>query len=393
MPEGPALLFLAAVLGAVCGFILALVLGSRGTLEGEAGERERERLRTERAALEARLRAQAEALRLLPELLRPMLAAGGRRATAPLVLKLVDELLRPEQSAIFLARPAERRLALALGQGLPPKMAPGLEIEHGQGRVGHVAETRRAMDARDFEGLSELLRRSLADGEIPGLRADVLAPIDDEAGLVGVLSVGGVRSGEGAEKALLEMIAEVAALALVQQARLRSVEQAASLDGLTGVANKRFLQRRLDEELERAAREGGALSLLILDIDHFRSYNQANGHREGDEALRRVGQLLRGSVREDDVAARYGGEEFAIIYAGTGKPDALRLAEGIRRAVESFPFAHRDRQPLGAVTVSGGVAAFPDDAREPVDLIRAADRALQEAKAAGRNRIRGASAG
>jgi diguanylate cyclase (GGDEF)-like protein len=390
MAEGPALLLLAAVLGAICGFILALVVSSRAPLEGEEGDRER--LRVERAGLERRLRAQAEALRLLPELLRPMFAAGGRRATAPLVLELVDELLRPEQSAIFFARPAQRRLALAEGRGLPPDAPGGLEIEHGQGRVGHVAETRRAMDARDFEGLSDLLKRSLAEGEIPGLRPEVLAPIDDEAGLVGVLSVGGARAAEGAEKVLLKMVADIASLALAHQARLRAVEQAGSLDGLTGVANKRFLQRRLEEELERAARDRGPLSLLILDIDHFRTYNQTNGHREGDEALRRVGQLLQGSVREDDVAARYGGEEFAILYAGTVKADALRLAEGIRRAVEAFPFAHRARQPLGAVTVSGGVATFPDDAREPVDLIRAAERALREAKAAGRNRIHGAPA-
>jgi len=391
MPDGPTTLVLAAVLGAVVGFILALVLSSRGVIEGEAGEGERDRLRSERAALEGRLRAQTEALVLLPDLLRPMFAAGGRRATAPLVLKLVDELLRPEQSAIFLARPAQRRLALAEGRGLPPSIPLGLELEHGQGRVGHVAEARRAMDARDFDGLSDLLKRSLTDREIPGLRAEVLAPIDDEGGLLGVLSVGGAGAGQGAEKILLKMVADVAAMALAQQARLRAVEQAGSLDGLTGVANKRYLQRRLEEELERAEPERGPVSLLIVDIDHFRGYNQANGHREGDEALRRVGQLLRGSVREDDVAARYGGEEFAILYAGTGKADALRLAEGIRHAVESFPFAHRARQPLGAVTISGGVATFPDDARDAVDLIRAADRALHDAKAAGRNRIRGAA--
>lgn len=380
MQEGLGLLVLGAFLGGALGFILALVLRSR-PVEPEAPEL---------SALEARLRERAEAFRLLPDLVRQMLASGGRRGAAPVALNLVERLLTPEQCAIFMTRPAQRRLALAEGRGLPPILAPGFEIEYGQGRVGHVAEARRAMDEEDFRGVGELLKRHLAATDVPGLRAELLAPIEDDAGLVGVLCAGGVRSGQGAEKVLLKMVAEVTAVALGQQSRLRAVEESANLDSLTGVYTKRHFQRRLEEELQKAERDRAPLSLLILDLDHFKSYNDASGHREGDGVLRRVGQILRGSVREDDVAARYGGEEFAILYAGATKALALRLAEGIRHAVESCPFPHRDRQPLRAVTISGGVAAFPEDARDAVDLIRAADRALGEAKASGRNRIRGA---
>ena len=123
---------------------------------------------------------------------------------------------------------------------------------------------------------------------------------------------------------------------------------------------------------------------MILDIDHFKHYNDTNGHLEGDDVLKRIGAILKSAVRDDtDVVVRYGGEEFVILFPGATKAVASRQAETIRRAVETHPFKHAARQPLGAVTISGGVASFPEDARNSVALLRAADQALYEAKAAG----------
>lgn len=387
-PRDPvALLVLAVILGCVLGFALALALGNR------RADREREGDGVERSpgAPEVEVGSHGEqepaVVFRLPGLLRQMFAVSGRRGAAPLALNLAEQLLQPEQCAIFMARPAQRRLALADGRGLPPSLPPGFEIEYGHGRVGHVAEARRVMDEADFRSVSELLKAQLAATETRDLRADLVAPIEHEGGLVGVISVGGVRAGGGQPKPLLALVAEVTAIALVQNTRLRAIEEAANVDGLTAVYNKRYFQKRLEDEMRKAEGEEAPLSLLILDIDHFKNYNDANGHLDGDEVLKKVGQLLRGSIREDDVAARYGGEEFVILYVGASKDLALRLAEGLRRAVESFPFPHRERQPLGAVSISGGVATFPDDVRGTVDLIRAADEALYEAKAAGRNRI------
>ena len=166
---------------------------------------------------------------------------------------------------------------------------------------------------------------------------------------------------------------------------LREKTKAADKDGLTDVYNKRYLKQWLGDEILRAGQDGSPLSLLILDIDHFKHYNDRNGHLEGDEVLKQVGQLLKRSIREDDVAARYGGEEFVVVYPGAPKAVALRLAEDLRKAVEEYPFAHAAGQPLGRVSISGGVASFPEDSRDSIDLIRSADQALYEAKAAGRN--------
>jgi diguanylate cyclase (GGDEF)-like protein len=367
-------------------------------LENADVERALARVRRQLEDAEARLRDVDEIFEILPDLVRKMFSATGRRNVGPLALKLVDRLFQPQQVAIFVARRAgeaaaetdrpgrpARRLVLASSQGLPEDLTPGTEVEVGQGRVGYVAEHRLAMDAVDFTSQPP----SLEAGP-PGLNVETAVPIEDETGLMGVLVMGGPRSRRGQEKRLLKMVGDLTAVALTYVTRLRMTEEARDRDGLTGTFNKRYLQRRLAEEVGKAGSLEVPLSLLILDIDHFKNYNDTNGHLEGDEVLKTVGEILKSSIREDDVAARYGGEEFVVLYPGATKAQALRLAEGLRRAVESHRFPYGGRQPLGSVTISGGVATFPEDAASDIDLIRRADHALYEAKAAGRNRVVGA---
>jgi diguanylate cyclase (GGDEF)-like protein len=298
-------------------------------------------------------------------LMRQMLSASGRRAMVPVILKLVDELLRPEQAAVFVTRP-DGRLALADGSGLPDSLARGAEVETG------------------------------AEGpQIPslaGLRVDAAAPILADGKLRGFLCVGGARLRRGEQQALVTMIADLSGLAVVQVEKLKSIQETANVDDLTTVFNKRHFQERMSEEIRRAQRDGTGLSLLLIDIDHFKNYNDTNGHLAGDDVLKKMGQILKASVREDDFVARYGGEEFVLLYPGAPKVLASRLAEILRRDVESRPFPGRELQPLGALTISGGVATFPEDATTDVELIRAADQALYQAKNGGRNRIVAAGA-
>jgi diguanylate cyclase (GGDEF)-like protein len=412
---------LLAAIGALAGCLLGWSLASRkaASLNAQAdderqrrmlrerteSERAMAQLRAELSGLETRAKDQAELFQILPDLVRRMFATqGGRRAVGPLALKLANELFDPEQAAIFmlrhattvdaldedfLARRERPRLVLAASSGLPRELTPGYEIEFGRGPVGWVAEHRRAMDATDLAARTGLARRALDEG-IDGFKVEVAAPFENEAELLGVFAMSGVRKRRGQEKRLLKMVADLTAVALTYNSRLRYFEDAANLDGLTGVYNKRYLERRIGDEIHRAEQEHTPLSLLILDIDHFKNYNDTNGHLEGDQVLKTVGEVLRRSIREDDVAARYGGEEFVIIYTGAPKEVALRLAEKLRRAVEGYPFRNGERQPLGRVTLSGGVANFPEDARSAVDLMRSADQALYQAKSSGRNRIVGA---
>ncbi|MEW6765896.1 MAG: sensor domain-containing diguanylate cyclase [Pseudomonadota bacterium] len=167
------------------------------------------------------------------------------------------------------------------------------------------------------------------------------------------------------------------------------VETLAYLDGLTGIPNRRHFDAVLAQEWRRASRMGTPLALIMVDIDHFKQFNDRYGHQAGDECLRRIGRTLHGLVhRAGDMAARYGGEEFALILANTELPQASKIAEEIRAAIQALGIRH-EHSPFGqTVTVSLGAAvAHPHKGDQPSCLIEMADQALYAAKEAGRNQV------
>lgn len=166
---------------------------------------------------------------------------------------------------------------------------------------------------------------------------------------------------------------------------LAEQERLAVTDGLTGLYNRRFVEEMLRLETARALRTGERLGLIVVDVDHFKSVNDAHGHQAGDEVLLAIGERLAGAVRRPDVVGRYGGEEFVVILPGADPEVLLELAERCRRAIADHPFPLREGAPL-PITVSLGVAGLPDHAITARELVRTADRALYLAKAAGRNR-------
>jgi diguanylate cyclase (GGDEF)-like protein/PAS domain S-box-containing protein len=171
----------------------------------------------------------------------------------------------------------------------------------------------------------------------------------------------------------------------------RQLAELATRDGLTGLYNHRHFQERLEQEIHRAHRYDATLSLLFMDVDHFKAYNDTYGHPEGDDLLRSLGQLLlaggAGLLRSADFAARYGGEEFVIILPETELEGAVVVAERIRVAVQTYSFRNAHPQPGGRVTVSIGVAQLGDHEDSKSQLLASADAALYASKAAGRNRV------
>ncbi len=161
--------------------------------------------------------------------------------------------------------------------------------------------------------------------------------------------------------------------------------QLAVTDGLTGLYNHRHLHERLALEIERSGRNGLPLSLLMIDLDNFKSYNDRHGHPSGDELLRQLARIMGDGRRANDFVARYGGEEFAIVLVDTPKFTAAQVAERLRARVADYHFEHREEQPGGKVSVSIGVSSFPDDAKDAETLVRRADAALYAAKHMGRN--------
>ena len=174
-----------------------------------------------------------------------------------------------------------------------------------------------------------------------------------------------------------------------EEAALRKVYEAAILDGLTGIYNRKYFEDRIVTELSHAQRHGTPLAVVISDVDHFKKVNDTYGHLAGDAVLVRVAAILKETVRPEDVLARYGGEEFVILLRGATSQDALALAERVRANIEGATILF-DGTPI-RITSSGGVAstADPGQAAERAALLHAADSRLYQAKQSGRNRVIG----
>jgi len=174
-------------------------------------------------------------------------------------------------------------------------------------------------------------------------------------------------------------------------AALETMERLAQQDGLTGLANRRYLDEYLMQEWQRLRREEASLALILADVDYFKRYNDGLGHQAGDDALRAVAGALQEVLRRPaDLAARYGGEEFALVLPGTGLEGALVVAGAVREAVAALALPH-PASDWPHISLSLGVAARVPGGADPAQLLQAADVALYRAKAAGRNRVHSAT--
>jgi diguanylate cyclase (GGDEF)-like protein/PAS domain S-box-containing protein len=235
------------------------------------------------------------------------------------------------------------------------------------------AEAKQAERAQGLDGVYErcLLRK---DGSRKWVQISARAVLDAAGSYAGAFSV------------IIDIDARKKAETALAASNKRLAEQSL-LDGLTGIANRRRFDETLAREYRRHARGGATLSLVLIDIDHFKAFNDRYGHIQGDACLRRVAEALRQNVtRAGDLVARYGGEEFACILPETDAPAAAALAERLRRAVAALDIPHEASPTACRVTVSCGAATrrcLPGGA--PLDLLARADEQLYRAKAAGRN--------
>jgi diguanylate cyclase (GGDEF)-like protein len=161
----------------------------------------------------------------------------------------------------------------------------------------------------------------------------------------------------------------------------------ATHDGLTGLYNYRYFQEALSREIARSARYGKPLSLILLDVDSFKKYNDDHGHQMGDDVLSGIGEILLRRIRKSDIAARYGGEEFVVLLPEAGREYGMRIAEELRETIAGHTFHGRETQSRTIVTASFGMAVFPEDGSDPSSMIRVADRTMYLAKQAGGNRL------
>ncbi|HSD67313.1 MAG TPA: GGDEF domain-containing protein [Vicinamibacteria bacterium] len=383
-----------AALGILARWHLAL-RRARLALEARLAASERELAAARRQMVQAEADQQflARVVRELPHVAHEMHAGAGSRAIPKLLLSAVVRLLEPGKAIVAVRRRAaerdpDRHLRLAVAATSPEGCVPvGTEIPIGTGEIGYAAEVQRAMDRRDFESQPPATRRRLREEAGPGFQPDLVAPLIFNEEAVGVIAVEGPLRGGAEAKDALRLIAQVGAVSVHAQARYTDMKATASCDGLTGIFNKTYLSHRLAEELRRAQEEASSVSVLIFDVDNFKHYNDRNGHVPGDRLLQRLARLVLDNLRKDAVFGRYGGEEFLVIFPGTRRAQALAAAENVRRTIAAHEFPFRLHQPLGVISVSGGVAEYPLDGADAAALVRAADEALYLAKRSGRNRV------
>lgn len=171
-----------------------------------------------------------------------------------------------------------------------------------------------------------------------------------------------------------------------EQRRIRLIREQAITDPLTGLYNRRYLLDLLPREFARAKRYHASIAAVMLDIDHFKDVNDEHGHPAGDLVLRELGNLLRASVRESDMACRYGGEEFVLILPEASLEDVQRRSEALRTSARDMRLEYRGRR-IGPISISLGIAMFPESGDDPETLIRCADYAMYDAKRAGRDKV------
>jgi diguanylate cyclase (GGDEF)-like protein len=301
---------------------------------------------------------------------------------ASLISDGANGILGAEISCVYLLDEEKKILILRGCQGRN-KNAFRQNIKVGESIIGRaVLQKGPIVDHRPSQADTFLL-----DGrKIKSQSAVSLRMQDKVLGVLGI-AMAGERVLTSQEQERFQNIANMGSLALQNALFHEELEWLSVTDRLTELYNYGYFQRRLSEEIHRAQRRQEPLTLLMIDIDYFKEYNDVFGHPKGDLVLKRIAAILRKNTRDIDTLVRYGGEEFAVILPATDKSQALIVAERIRRTVAATEFDGNREIPKVNKTISIGLASYPVDAKTPQGLVEEADRALYAAKRKGRNRV------
>ncbi|MEK6726711.1 MAG: diguanylate cyclase [Deltaproteobacteria bacterium] len=306
-----------------------------------------------------------------------------------MVLNKSIELVGAEQGSLMILDEKDMALAIKATKGINKAIVEDFKVRIGEGISGGVAERGTPLVVNDIEE-SPVPRKNRSRFKT---KSFVSIPLKLNSRTIGVLNLSDKITGEifsAEDRDLLLSFASYASIALDRGTYFKMSEELKSIsitDHLTGLLNRRYLQERLFEETERAKRHKAPLTLFMIDIDDFKSFNDRYGHPAGDQILKTVAHAIQEEVRNIDVVARYGGEEFTVMLPTTSKTASMVIAERIRKGIEETPYWGPKIKAGEKVTISLGIATCPEDADSMEILIEQADRALFMAKTGGKNRV------
>lgn len=308
----------------------------------------------------------------IPDIVRSFISDLSFEEIVSSIFRLTKSLVEPEIIELYMLDVSTNSLILVHHYG--SKKDQESVVKLGEGIIGLAAENRMVVSqaVQHLRGIDDI---------------EFAAPILFKERLIGVMGLSKIKISDGNEMRFISMIADLAGVSLQNCEFLGTAKEEATTDALTGLYNRRYFFEKAREAAHKAIKHHSPISIFIFDIDHFKKYNDMHGHPEGDYLLKELSRILKENSREGDVTARYGGEEFIVLMPDTDKEGAVVYGEKIRKAIESYPFRHREKQPLGYLSVSGGVASFPFDGSSIEAVIRCADEALYESKRSGRNMI------
>jgi diguanylate cyclase (GGDEF)-like protein len=334
------------------------------------------------------LESRRVALDRLHDFLRGVASTLDSRRAYQLILMKVREILLAGRSSLMVLNEESGELSLEAALGSDPDFTGSVRMRLGDPVAGLVLETGEPMLVKDVETDVRLQRTR------PGhysSRSFVSFPIIGGTRKVGVINLTDRLDGmafSDEDLATLELISPHLALIIDRtewHKKAETYQRMSLTDPLTGLPNRRYLEDRLFEEVERSKRYGTALSFMIIDVDHFKTFNDVHGHTSADRVLIKVAQVLRSSIRAIDTSARFAGDEFCIVLPETELAAAAAIAERLRAAVSRTEIRTEQSETIGNVTISIGVSSFSPSRQSPLAIIQTADRALYQAKTAGRN--------
>jgi diguanylate cyclase (GGDEF)-like protein len=305
----------------------------------------------------------------------------------------VRNFIKAEALSILLLDEEKKELVFSASETLRGGTVEGLRLKLGQGIAGWVASTKEPLFVEDVKKDPRFFKEvdKISNFESKSI---ICAPLISKNKLLGVVEI--INKADGTsftEKdfQLVLTLADHAAIAIENATLYRQVELAAITDDLTKLYNSRYLHRFLIQELQRSKREGFKTSILLLDLDNFKQVNDTYGHLVGSQTLVEVGQIMKSKVREKDVVGRFGGDEFIIILPETESEQAVAIAERIRQAIEDLKVLRDFDVDISALSVSIGVATYPDHGLEEEELIQKADQAMYHVKQHFKNGVKLAS--